>query len=67
MPFGVVGLVYAVRADALLKRGDLAGAAAAGEKAGLWSNLAIGLGGLGMLVSAGVSVIGGLGGLGGLR
>jgi hypothetical protein len=44
LPFGVVGLVYAVKVDALLKSGDYAGAEEASLKADLWCNLAIGLG-----------------------
>jgi hypothetical protein len=44
MPFGIAGIVYAVKVDALLKRGDYAAAEDASRKADLWGNLAIGLG-----------------------
>ncbi len=44
MPFGVVGIVYAAKVDALLRQGDYAAAEEAGQKAGLWSNLSIGVG-----------------------
>jgi len=44
IPFGVAGIVYAAKVDALLARGDYAAAEEAGKKAGMWSNLAIGVG-----------------------
>jgi len=44
IPFGIIGIIYAVQADKLLKKNDLAAAAEAGHKSDLWSNLAIGVG-----------------------
>jgi hypothetical protein len=44
LPLGIVGIVYAAKADALLRKGNRAAAEEAGKKAGLWSNLAIGEG-----------------------
>jgi len=44
VPFGVVGIIYAAKADAFLRQGDLAAAADACKKADLWSTLAIGVG-----------------------
>lgn len=44
IPFGIVGIVYAARVEALLRKGNRAAAEDAGRKAGLWSNLAIGEG-----------------------
>jgi len=44
IPFGIVGIVYAVKVDALLKQGRRADAEEAGKKAGIWSNLSIGIG-----------------------
>lgn len=44
VPFGVAGIIYAVKVDALLRQGDLAAAEDASKKAGLWSVLAIGVG-----------------------
>ncbi|MDR2693201.1 MAG: CD225/dispanin family protein [Chitinispirillales bacterium] len=44
IPFGVVGIVYATRVDTFLNQGNRAAAEDASMKAGLWSNLAIGIG-----------------------
>jgi hypothetical protein len=44
IPFGIVGIIYAAKVDTLLRQGDRAAAAEASKKAGLWSNLAIGVG-----------------------
>jgi hypothetical protein len=42
--FGIVGIIYATKAGAFLKQGNRAAAEDAGRKAGLWGNLAIGVG-----------------------
>ncbi len=44
VPFGIVGIVYAAKVDDFLKSGNRAAAMDASRKAGLWSNLAIGIG-----------------------
>jgi len=44
VPFGVAGIVYATQVDSLLRHGNRAAAEEAAKKAGMWSNLAIGVG-----------------------
>jgi len=44
VPFGIVGIVYAAKVDAFLREGDRAAAEEASKKAGMWGNLAIGVG-----------------------
>ena len=44
MPFGVVAIVYAAKVDALVARGDLAGAKAASKSAKTWTGVAVGCG-----------------------
>jgi hypothetical protein len=44
VPFGVAGIVYAAQVDSLLRQGDRSAAEEASRKAGMWSNLAIGVG-----------------------
>lgn len=46
MPFGVVGIVFAAKVDGLVARGDIAGAQAAASSAKTWTNVAVGCGGL---------------------
>jgi pyruvate/2-oxoglutarate dehydrogenase complex dihydrolipoamide acyltransferase (E2) component len=43
-PLGIVGIIYAAQVDALLRQGKRAAAEEAGKKAGIWSNLTIGIG-----------------------
>jgi hypothetical protein len=52
IPFGVVGIIYASRVDTLSRCGDYAAAEEAAKKAGLWSNLAIGVGILAQIIVA---------------
>lgn len=42
LPFGIVGLVYACRVNALLKRGDIVGAQHASKMANMWNWIGVG-------------------------
>ncbi|MEE3372880.1 MAG: CD225/dispanin family protein [Planctomycetota bacterium] len=50
-PFGIVAIIHVLNVNARINKGDIEGAKESAEKANFWANIAIGLGGIGVVLT----------------